>query len=181
MSMADPYNNMDRFHHTIPDGDDHERMVCKDCGFIAYENPKIIAGAVVTYGDKFLLCKRAIYPQNGKWTIPAGFLEMGERPMDGAKREVWEEARADVRIKDLLAVYTVTRISQVHMMYRAVLDEPRFEPGPESEDVALVTWDEIPWEELAFPSVHWVLTHFKEAENQENFAPFSNPAGWEMV
>ncbi|MCK0069986.1 NUDIX hydrolase [Kordiimonas laminariae] len=179
--MTDPHNKMDTFHRTIPDGDDHERMVCKDCGFIAYENPKIIAGAVVTFEDKFLLCKRAIYPQKGKWTIPAGFLEMGERPIDGAVREAWEEARAKIVPQDLLAVYSVTRISQVHMMYRAALPSPEFEPGMESEDVALFTWDEIPWEELAFPSVHWVLKHFREVQGQENFAPFTNPEGWEKA
>ncbi len=179
--MTNPNEIPDNFHRTVPDGDDHERLVCKDCGFIAYENPKIIAGAVVTHGDKFMLCKRAIYPQKGKWTIPAGFLEMGERPVDGAVREAWEEATAKITPKDLLAVYTVTRISQVHMMYRATLEEAEFSPGIESLEVALFTWDEIPWDELAFPSVHWVLKHFKEVEGKDGFAPFTNPEGWEKV
>lgn len=171
----------DNFNRTIPDGDDHERMVCSDCGFIAYENPKVIAGSVVTFGDKFLLCKRAIHPQKGKWTIPAGFLEMGETPAEGAAREAWEEARAKIEIIDLLAVYTVKRISQVHMMYRASLPEAQFEPGPESLEVALFAWDDIPWDDLAFPSVHWALNNFQAVAGKDSFAPFTNPKGWEQV
>ncbi|MBL4836300.1 MAG: NUDIX hydrolase [Kordiimonadaceae bacterium] len=171
----------DNFNSIVPEGDDHERMVCSDCGFIAYENPKIIAGSVVTYGDQILLCKRAIDPQKGRWTIPAGFLEMGEAPHEGAVREAQEEACATIEIIDLLAVYSVRRISQVHMMYRAVLAEPVFEPGTESLEVALFSWDKIPWDDLAFPSVHWVLNHFKEAQGKTGFAPFSNPQGWEGV
>jgi len=171
----------DNFNRTVPDGDDHERAVCTDCGFIAYENPKIIAGAVITDGDRFLLCKRAIHPQKGRWTIPAGFLELGEAPAEGATREAMEEATATIIINDLLAVYSVRRISQVHLMYRATLATPDFKPGFESEEVALFSWDEIPWDDLAFPSVHWVLKHFREVEGKSWFAPFTNPKGWENV
>lgn len=171
----------EHFTRTVPDGDDHERAVCGDCGFIAYENPKIIAGAVVTSNGKFLLCRRAIHPQKGRWTIPAGFLELGEGPDEGAAREAMEEATAEIRILDLLAVYSVRRISQVHLMYRAELKTPGFSPGIESEEVALFAWDEIPWDELAFPSVHWVLQHFREVEGKTGFAPFTNPKGWEHV
>ncbi|PCI64217.1 MAG: NUDIX hydrolase [Kordiimonadales bacterium] len=179
MSAPSPYPA--NFGQKIPAGDDHERAVCEDCGFIAYENPKIIAGAVVTFEDKFLLCRRAIEPRKGKWTIPAGFLELGEAPHEGAKREAFEEATALITITDLLAVYSVRRISQVHMMYRATLAKPKFSAGIESEEVVLFAWDDIPWDELAFPSVHWVLNHFREVEGQKSFVPFTNPAGWEHV
>ena len=180
-AMSNPPFTPDHFHRAVPDGDDHERLVCRDCGFVSYENPKIIAGAVVTHGEKILLCRRAIYPQKGRWTIPAGFLEMGEAPAEGAAREAMEEACADIAITDLLAVYSVRRISQVHMMYRATLAEPEYKPGLESLEVALFNWDDIPWEELAFPSVHWVLNHFDSVRGKTGFAPFTNPEGWENV
>ncbi|UTW55623.1 NUDIX hydrolase [Kordiimonas sp. SCSIO 12610] len=169
------------FSQEIPEGDDHTRAVCGDCGFIAYENPKIIAGSVVAYNDQILLCRRAIEPRKGFWTIPAGFMELGETPAEGAAREAWEEARAKIKVHDLLAIYTVKRISQVHMMYRASLDEPVFEPGPESLEVKLFSWDDIPWDELAFPSVHWALTHYKESMDQNTIAPHTNPEKWKDV
>lgn len=181
VAMSNPPFIPDHFHRTVPEGDDHERLVCGDCGFVAYENPKIIAGAVVTYEDKVMLCRRAIEPRKGFWTIPAGFLEMGEAPHEGAMREAFEEATASIEVVDLLAVYSVRRISQIHMMYRATLPKPDFAPGIESEDVQLFNWADIPWDELAFPSVHWVLNHFKDAEHKTGFAPYTNPAGWEHV
>ena len=143
--MSLPPFTPDHFHRTVPDGDDHERLVCRDCGYVAYENPKIIAGAVVADGEKIMLCRRAIDPQKGKWTIPAGFLELGEAPDEGAAREAMEEACATIEIIDLLAVYSVRRISQVHMMYRARLADPKFSPGLESLEVKLFDWDDIPW------------------------------------
>lgn len=179
--MSNPPFIPDHFHRAVPDGDDHERLVCRDCNFVAYENPKIIAGAVVTHGDQIMLCRRAIEPRKGFWTIPAGFLEMGEAPHEGAMREAVEEASAKIDIIDLLAVYAVRRISQVHMMYRAKLTDLDFSPGVESLEVRLFEWDDLPWDELAFPSVHWVLKHFKEVEGKSGFAPFSNPEGWENV
>ncbi len=179
--MSNPPFTPDHFHRAVPEGDDHERLVCRDCGYVAYENPKIIAGAVVTHGDQVMLCKRAIFPQKGKWTIPAGFLEMGEAPHEGAIREAQEEACAAIEIIDLLGVYSVRRISQVHMMYRAELSSPDFKPGYESLEVQLFNWEDIPWDELAFPSVHWVLNHFHEVKGQSGFAPFTNPSGWEHI
>jgi ADP-ribose pyrophosphatase YjhB (NUDIX family) len=146
---------------TIPDGDTRERMVCPDCGFIAYENPKVVVGSVVVSGDRFLLCRRAIEPRRGYWTLPAGYLEVNESTMAGAAREAFEEARARIAIEGLLAVYDIPRISQVQVIYRARLAEPAFEAGPESLEVQLFAWDEIPWDALAFPSVHWSLHHFK--------------------
>lgn len=161
----------------VPPGDDRERLVCDDCGFIHYDNPKIVVGAVVTSGDRFLLCRRAIPPRVGYWTIPAGYMELRETSAEGAAREAWEEARAHITVADLLAVYNIPRISQVQMFYRATLRSEEIEPGPESQEVGLFAWDEIPWEELAFPSTRWVLEHFREVAGSTDFAVRTNPPG----
>ncbi len=161
----------------IPDGDDRERLTCPDCGFIAYENPKMVAGSVVSVGDRIMLCRRAIEPRKGFWTLPAGFLELHETPEQGAMREAWEEARARIAIDALLAVYSVPRISQVQLIYRATLAEPGFSAGPESLEVELFAWDEIPWGELAFPSVRWALDEYRAQLGRPVFAPGVNPAG----
>ena len=161
----------------IPEGDDRERLTCPDCGFIAYENPKIVAGSVVTVGDQFLMCRRAIEPRKGYWTLPAGFLELHETPEQGAMREAWEEARARIAINALLGVYSVPRISQVQLIYRATLAEPGFSAGPESLEVELFAWDDIPWDEIAFPSVRWALDEFRAQLGRDVFAPGVNPVG----
>jgi ADP-ribose pyrophosphatase YjhB (NUDIX family) len=164
------------FELKIPDGEDRVREVCGSCGFINYINPKIVVGSVVTHGDRILMCKRAIAPRLGFWTLPAGFMEERETAEEGAMREAMEEACAKIEIDGLLAVYSVPRISQVQLMYRARLIDPAIAPGPESTDVMLVTWDEIPWADLAFPSVKWALDHFA-AWKAGASAPFSNPEG----
>jgi ADP-ribose pyrophosphatase YjhB (NUDIX family) len=161
----------------IPEGDSLPRLVCTDCGFIHYENPKVVVGSVVVHGDRFLLCRRAIQPRLGFWTLPAGFLELGETALDGAKREALEEACATIEIDAMLALYSIPRISQVQVMYRARLATPEFAAGPESKEVRLFTWDEIPWSELAFPSVHWALHHYREVASLTDFAPRTNPPG----
>jgi len=161
----------------IPPGDDRERLTCPDCGFIAYENPKMVAGSVVSVDGRIMLCRRAIEPRHGYWTLPAGFLELHETPEEGAKREAWEEARARIAIDALLAVYSVPRISQVQLIYRATLAEPGFEAGPESLEVALFDWADIPWSELAFPSVKWALDEYRARLGQDVFAPGVNPPG----
>jgi ADP-ribose pyrophosphatase YjhB (NUDIX family) len=168
---------MTAFVRTIPDGDDRERLTCLDCGFIAYENPKIVAGSVVSVGAKILMCRRAIEPRKGFWTLPAGFLELHETPEEGAAREAWEEARAKIAINALLAVYSVPRISQVQLIYRATLAEPGFSAGPESLEVELFDWIDIPWGELAFPSVKWALDEYRSRLGQPVFAPGVNPPG----
>lgn len=145
----------------IPEGDDRERLMCTDCGFIHYDNPKIIAGAVCTWEGKFLLCERAIEPRIGYWTIPAGFMELKESVAEGAAREVVEESGARVEIEGLLGVFEIPRISQVYMVYRAQMLSADLDPGPESLSAALFEWDEIPWDDLAFPSVAWSLKMFK--------------------
>jgi ADP-ribose pyrophosphatase YjhB (NUDIX family) len=166
-----------RFVRRTPDGDTTERYVCGDCGHIYYTNPKIVVGSVVAHDDKILLCRRAIEPRKGFWTLPAGFLEEHETPEDGARREAQEEALADIVLDALLAVYSVPRISQVQLMYRARLAKPEFGPGPESLEVKLFSWNDIPWSELAFPSALWALNHYKDVQGKTIFAPFVNPDG----
>jgi ADP-ribose pyrophosphatase YjhB (NUDIX family) len=163
-----------------PEGEDRPRRVCANCAFIDYVNPKIVAGSVVTKDDKILLCKRAIEPRKGYWTLPAGFMEEGETVEAAAQREAFEEARARIEIDQLLAVYSVPRISQVQMMFRARLVSD-IAAGPESEAVALVDWRDIPWAELAFPTVVWALTHFAATRHRSGFAPFFNPPGTEKI
>jgi len=162
---------------TVPEGDTHERMVCPDCGFIAYENPKIVVGSVIVSGDRVLLCRRAIEPRRGYWTLPAGYLEVNESTMAGAAREAFEEARARIAIDGLLAVYDIPRISQVQVIYRARLGEPEIEPGPESLEVRLFAWAEIPWDDLAFPSVHWSLEHFRDWQRTGDERARGTPEG----
>ena len=158
-------------HRRIPPGDTLERRVCDECGFIDYVNPKIIVGSVCTWQDRFLLCKRAIDPRKGYWTIPAGFMELNETTAEGAVREAREEACADIEINALLGVYNIARISQVQLIFRARLISPDVAAGPESEQVGLFAWDEIPWDQLAFPSVTWALHHFREVGTSTDFAP----------
>ncbi|MBO6542957.1 MAG: NUDIX hydrolase [Alphaproteobacteria bacterium] len=165
------------FTHRVPDGDSLPRAVCDTCGFINYVNPKIVVGSVVTYGDRFLMCRRAIEPRHGFWTLPAGFMEEKETSEEGAAREAMEEANAHIRVRDLLAVYNIPRISQVQLMYRAELLSEAVSAGPESLEVALFTWDEIPWDELAFPSVYWALHQFRSVVDEERIVPFGNPPG----
>jgi ADP-ribose pyrophosphatase YjhB (NUDIX family) len=162
---------------TVPEGDTRERLVCAECGFIHYENPKIVVGSVIALGEQVMLCRRAINPRKGFWTLPAGYLELNESAADGALREAWEEARARIALDALLAVYSIPRISQIQLIYRARLVEPGFAAGPESEEVALFDWDRIPWNDLAFPSVHWALGHFRETRGLVTFAPRVNPPG----
>jgi ADP-ribose pyrophosphatase YjhB (NUDIX family) len=170
-------------HRTIPDGDERERLMCRDCGFIHYENPKVVTGAVVTWrapgaplaDEQVLMCRRAIAPRDGFWTLPAGYLELGESAEAGAIREAREEACAEIVIDRLLAVYSVVRISQVQTIYRARLLSPDIAAGVESREVALFRWEAVPWDEIAFPTVHWALRHYLESRDRPDFAPFANP------
>jgi ADP-ribose pyrophosphatase YjhB (NUDIX family) len=158
----------------IPEGDNRERKVCPECGFIDYENPKVVVGSVVTSGERILLCRRAIEPRKGYWTIPAGYLELHESTEDGARREAQEEAEATIEIDGILAVYAIPRLSQVQLIYHARLVS-EVAPGPESLEVKLFGWDEIPWRDLAFPSVHWSLRQFREARESGDWRARSNP------
>lgn len=161
----------------IPEGDNRERLVCPDCGFINYENPKIVVGAVCSWQGRVLLCRRAINPRRGLWTIPAGFMELNETAVSGAAREAREEACADIDIDGLIGVYTVPRISQVQLIYRATVRDGAFDIGEETLELDLFDWDDIPWDEIAFPSVRWALDHWRELGDATAWPPFSNPAG----
>ena len=159
----------------VPEGDDRERMVCADCGFVRYDNPKVIVGAVCTWKDRYLLVRRAIPPREGLWCLPSGFMELGESTEAGAAREVWEEARAHIRMIDLLAIYNLSHISQVHMVYRAEMITPDCAAGPESQAVALVAWDDLPWDHLAYPNVAWALRQHRAMCGRHDFAPLGIP------
>ncbi|HTJ90125.1 MAG TPA: NUDIX hydrolase [Acidocella sp.] len=157
---------MPDFVKQIPEGDTHERDVCAHCGYVAYDNPKIVAGAVVAHAGKVLLCRRAIEPRAGFWTLPAGFLEAHEQPEDGARREALEEAMARITLEGLIGIYTVRHISQVQMFFRARFEgPPDFRAGHETLEARLFAWEEIPWPEIAFPSVIWTLQTWHTGED----------------
>lgn len=161
----------------VPEGDNRERLICPECSFIEYANPKVVVGAVVRWDDRIVLCRRAIPPRRGFWTIPAGYLELNETAPAGALREVWEEAEARVELDGLLAVYNIPRLSQVQLIFRARLLDGRIGAGPESEEVALFAWDEIPWDDLAFPSTRWALRHYRDIGEAAEFTTRGNPPG----
>lgn len=142
---------------TVPKHDTHERKVCRTCHTIHYENPKVVVGAVTTYQDRFLLCKRSIEPQVGLWTYPAGFLENGESLEEGARREAFEEACADIQLTHLIGTYSLLAVNQIHVIYAASLAKPEFDVSVESSEVALFHEHHIPWKRLAFPVIHWAL------------------------
>jgi ADP-ribose pyrophosphatase YjhB (NUDIX family) len=155
----------------IPAGDNRSRAVCDACGHIQYLNPKIVTGCVPVWGERILLCKRAIEPRYGKWTLPAGFMENQESAPEGAAREAMEEANARVEITGLYTVYSIPHISQVYMMFLAKLLDPDVSPGVESLDVKLVSEEEIPWDELAFAMVRLTLRHYLEDRKTGIFVP----------
>jgi len=166
---------MAEFIRRIPDGDDRERLTCADCGFVAYENPKIVVGSVVSEAGRILLCRRAIEPRRGFWTLPAGYMEMAETVEEAARREAREEAGADIALEGVLALYSIARIGQVQVIFRAGLARPEVAAGPESLEVRFFTWDEIPWTEIAFPSVHWALRDWHARRGQPLGVPAGNP------
>ena len=146
----------------IPEGDHRLRHVCTNCGQVHYQNPKIVAGCVPEHEGRILLCRRAIEPRRGYWTIPAGFMENGETTQDAARRESLEEALADVEIGSLLAVVHVLHADQVHVMFRARLDAPVFGAGDESLEAMLCDEAGIPWADIAFRSVEFALRRYFE-------------------
>jgi ADP-ribose pyrophosphatase YjhB (NUDIX family) len=169
---------MPEFIRRIPEGDNRERLICAECGHIAYENPKVVVGSVILAGDAVLMCRRAIEPRRGFWTLPAGYLEHGETLEEGAAREVWEEAQAEIALDGILGVFSVSRIGQVQVIFRgrfAGHGPPRFAPGPESQEVALFSWAEIPFREIAFPSVMWALEAWQRVGAGILGVPAGNP------
>jgi ADP-ribose pyrophosphatase YjhB (NUDIX family) len=144
----------------VPEGDHQRRHVCTACGTVHYQNPKIVAGCVPEHEGRILLCRRAIEPRLGFWTIPAGFMENGETTQDAARREAAEEALAEVEIGSLLAVVHVLHADQVHVMFRARLPLPQFGVGQESLEVMLCDEADIPWTDIAFRSVEFALRRY---------------------
>ena len=144
----------------IPDGDDRDRYVCVSCECIHYVNPRVIVGCLAVHEDRILLCKRAIEPRYGLWTLPAGFMENGETTRQGAARETWEEAQGRVSDLELYRVFDVPYISQVYMFYRCRLVDGDYGVGPESLETALYDEGDIPWDEIAFPVVRETLADF---------------------
>ena len=150
----------DRLEWRVPDGDTLPRYVCANCHTIHYQNPKIVVGCLPEWEDRVLLCKRAIDPRYGLWTLPAGFLENAETVTAGAMRETLEEANARVAIGELYTMISLPQINQVYMMFRAQLTDLDFGPGPESLEVALFDEADIPWESLAFRTITRTLRIF---------------------
>ena len=162
-------------HHQIPDGDNRNRLVCsnKDCAYIHYDNPKNVVGCLLEWQGKVLLCKRAIEPRHGYWTLPAGFMENQESTIEGAAREAYEEATAECEELRLFAVYNLPRISQVYLMFFGKLKDGIAQANEETLEVRLFDEDEIPWSELAFPVVAETLTRYYEMRQQRDQRVYS--------
>ena len=144
----------------IPEGDNRKRHCCNKCDSIHYQNPNLVVGTLPVKENRILLCKRAINPRYGLWTLPAGFLENGETVQQGAFRETLEETATEVEIKSLYAIFDIPQISQIYMLYIAKVKKNDFQPTSESLEVKLFDQNEIPWKDLAFPFVKSVLDHY---------------------
>jgi ADP-ribose pyrophosphatase YjhB (NUDIX family) len=149
-----------RLVEKIPRDDDRRRHVCPGCDTVHYQNPKIVTGCLPVWEDSVLLCRRAIEPRSGYWTVPAGFMELDETVEQGAVRETWEEARAQVEIQAPYSMFNLPHVNQLFVIYRARLKNLDFRPGPESEDVRLFAEQDIPWDDLAFGTVRQTLRFF---------------------
>lgn len=154
----------------VPPGDDRERFVCDRCDTIHYSNPKIVAGCIPEWDGRVLLCRRAIEPRYGLWTLPAGFMENHETTQEAAARETLEEARARVEIGELFSYLNIPRISQVYVLFRARLLDVDFGPGHESLEVELFEEQKIPWQEIAFPAIEITLRRFFEDRARGRFS-----------
>lgn len=155
--------------HRIPAGDNRHRYVCPGCETIHYQNPRIVAGTVPVWEGRILLCRRAIEPRYGYWTLPAGYMENAETTEEAAARETREEALAEVSIENLYTLIHVPHIDQVHMFYRARLTNGEFGAGEESLETRLFELTDIPWDELSFPTVRRTLEHFVEDVQRNDF------------
>ncbi|TMH14007.1 MAG: NUDIX domain-containing protein [Betaproteobacteria bacterium] len=155
--------------YMIPADDNRERAVCGSCGTIHYENPLNVVGTVPAWNDKVLLCRRNIEPRYGLWTLPAGFMELGETTEQGAIRETEEEAGARIDLLGLYTVLNVVKVGQVHLFYRAALRDTDFAPGPETIEAQLFREEEIPWDTLAFRTVRETLLRYFEDRKRGQF------------
>jgi ADP-ribose pyrophosphatase YjhB (NUDIX family) len=155
--------------YEVPADDNRDRAVCTVCHTVHYENPLNVVGTVPVWEDRVLLCRRNIEPRHGFWTLPAGFMELGESTAEGALRETVEEAGARIELQGLFTVLNVVRVGQVHLYYRARLQDTDFDPGPETIEAALFREDQIPWDELAFRTVRTTLEHYFEDRAKGSF------------
>ncbi len=146
--------------HRIPDGDSLARFICGQCEHIHYQNPRVITGTLPVWNDQILMCRRAIEPRHGLWTLPAGFLEIGETAAEGAARETMEEARSRVEVGALFSFINVTYIGQIYTIYLAEMLDLDFGPGEESLEVELFREADIPWQDLAFPTIKLALQDY---------------------
>ena len=153
----------------VPPGDSLPRYVCDACNTIHYQNPRLIVGCIPEWEDRILLCRRAIEPRHGLWTVPAGFMENGETTLQGAARETLEEANARVEVGPLYALYNIPHINQVYLLFRARLLDTDFRPGAETLEVKLVGENEVPWDQIAFASVRNTLTLYYEDRRKGQF------------
>jgi ADP-ribose pyrophosphatase YjhB (NUDIX family) len=155
----------------VPDGDNRHRHVCNACGQIHYQNPKVVCGCIPVWQDRILMCKRAIEPRKGLWTLPAGFMENGETAQYGAARETLEEACAEIKDQTLYGIYNLPQINQVYIMFLAQLkDENGFAPGEESLEVQLFEEHQIPWQDIAFRVIHLTLERYLMERESGNFS-----------
>lgn len=153
----------------VPQGDNRTRDICTVCEVIHYTNPRIVAGTIPVWKNQVLLCRRAIEPRYGYWTLPAGFMENAESTTEAAIRETWEEAMARVSVQGLYTMISVPHIDQVHLFFRAVLVDGTFGAGPESLETRLFTEAEIPWDEISFPTVKRTLELYFEDRKQADY------------
>lgn len=155
--------------YTVPADDNRERATCTVCGTIHYENPLNVVGTVPAWDDQVLLCRRNIEPRYGFWTLPAGFMELGETTAEGALRETIEEAGAKVEMQALFTVLNVARVGQVHFFYRARLLDTSFDPGPETIEARLFREEEVPWDQIAFRTVKETLQRWFDDRRKGQF------------
>ncbi len=161
----------------VPTGDNMPRFVCPQCDTIHYQNPNIVTGCLPMFGDQILMCKRAIEPRYGLWTLPAGFMENNETLEQAAMRESMEEANANVKLLNLYTVFSLPHVNQVYIMYLAELLDDNFSPGSESLEVKLFGEAEIPWNELAFRTIHYTLKYFFADRHRGQFELRSHLVG----
>lgn len=156
----------------VPEGDNRDRAVCPSCGHVHYVNPLNVVGTLPVWQDQVLLCKRNIEPRKGFWTLPAGFMELGETTEEGAGRETDEEAGAHIEMQGLYCVLNVVSAGQVHLFYRARLLDTAFAPGPETIEARLFSEDDIPWDELAFRTVRMTLERYFQDRRTGQFGVY---------
>ena len=163
--------------YRVPADDNRERATCPRCGTIHYENPLNVVGTVPIWHDQVLLCRRAIEPRRGLWTLPAGFMELGETVAEGAVRETVEESGARVELEGLFTILSVVRVGQVHLFYRARMLDATLDPGPETLEARLFHEHEVPWDEIAFRTVRETLRHYYACRARNDYPLFCGDIG----